>query len=126
MATTFEATCLCGVTMELGVYHSHNGYYVGYWCKNCGPWDRASMYFSTRESAEKELEAMKRTATMLRREEQTKVLCFGDGMSEIPEAEIIIMASGEQLLELGVELVGLQYQEFQDDQPCYSMWLCEY
>ena len=31
------------------------GYYLGYWCPVCGPYDRVSMYYRDRESAEKAL-----------------------------------------------------------------------
>ena len=45
----------CNSVMEIGVYKSAAGYYIGYWCNNCGPYDRVSGYYPTKEAAEKEL-----------------------------------------------------------------------
>jgi hypothetical protein len=40
-------TCDCGTLLPLRVYHSAAGYYIGYWCPNCGPYGRESEYFIT-------------------------------------------------------------------------------
>ena len=40
----------CGVKLELGVYRSHAGYYIGTYC-DCGPYSRESGYYQTREDA---------------------------------------------------------------------------
>jgi hypothetical protein len=45
-------TCDCGYKMELEVCRSAAGYYVGFVCNNCGPYDRLSGYFKTWEEAE--------------------------------------------------------------------------
>ncbi len=46
-----ERTCPdCGVTPEIGVYHSPAGYYVGTYC-NCGPYSRESGYYKTQSLA---------------------------------------------------------------------------
>lgn len=50
------AECDCGAKLELGVQMSGAGYYLGYWCDQCGPWSRESDYFRTRAEAEKALE----------------------------------------------------------------------
>lgn len=52
------AQCDCGTHLELGVYSSAAGYYLGYWCDQCGPWSRESEYFRTRRDAEIALEHM--------------------------------------------------------------------
>lgn len=41
-------TCdTCGTKLPLKVYHSHAGYYLGYFCPLCGPYGRESDYFKT-------------------------------------------------------------------------------
>lgn len=45
----------CGKILRLQICQSMAGYYVGYICPNCGPYDRVSGYFKTREQAEAEL-----------------------------------------------------------------------
>jgi hypothetical protein len=48
--------CSCGAELRLDVQHSAAGYYLGYWCEECGPWSRETDYFKTRKDAEKALE----------------------------------------------------------------------
>jgi len=47
-----EETCSCGQRLSPQVLHSPAGYYVGYFCPQCGPWDRISSYYKTSEQAE--------------------------------------------------------------------------
>jgi hypothetical protein len=51
------AVCDCGAKLKLDVWMSAGGYYLGYWCENCGPWSRESDYYPTRVAAEKALES---------------------------------------------------------------------
>jgi predicted RNA-binding Zn-ribbon protein involved in translation (DUF1610 family) len=52
-------TCFnCKTIMEPSIERSNGKYYVGYWCPNCGPYDRISGYFATRAEAEKFLNEM--------------------------------------------------------------------
>ena len=46
----------CGNKEPLRVLSTPGGYYVGYWCVECGPISRESAYFQTRRAAEKSLE----------------------------------------------------------------------
>ena len=48
-----------GVHLDLSVQMSAAGYYLGYFCENCGPWSRETDYLPTRAAAEKELESIK-------------------------------------------------------------------
>ena len=48
----------CGEHLVLDVYESGGGFYVGFWCPNCGPYSRESRYFEKRRYAEKRLEWM--------------------------------------------------------------------
>lgn len=45
----------CGASLPLGIQMSAAGYYIGRWCENCGPYERCSDYFPSREAAESEL-----------------------------------------------------------------------
>lgn len=45
----------CKTYMKLKVCQSAAGYYVGYCCNNCGPYERTSGYFETWVEAEQEL-----------------------------------------------------------------------
>ena len=45
----------CGVKLEVRVYQSGAGYYLGTWCNNCGPYSRESGYYSDKAMAEKAL-----------------------------------------------------------------------
>ena len=39
------------------VLRSNAGYYIGYYCEACGPWDRLSKgYFATEEEAKRQLD----------------------------------------------------------------------
>jgi len=49
------ATCSCGAQLELTVQHSPAGYYLGYYCRICGPWSRETGYFATNTVATTEL-----------------------------------------------------------------------
>jgi len=44
--------------LVFGIYQSGAGFYIGRYCPECGPFDRQSGYFETREKAEKYLENM--------------------------------------------------------------------
>ena len=44
------------------VLRSNAGYYIGYYCKECGPWDRLSKgYFATEEEAKRQLNDFKKS-----------------------------------------------------------------
>lgn len=45
----------CIDVMKLAVCQSNAGFYLGFWCNHCGPWDRVSDYYGTREDAEEAL-----------------------------------------------------------------------
>jgi hypothetical protein len=49
----------CGGKMELCVTRSNAGYYIGHVCDECGPYDRCTGYFATKELAENELGTIK-------------------------------------------------------------------
>jgi hypothetical protein len=54
-----EVTCSeCNATLPLKVIKSAAGYYVGYICPKCGPYDRISLYFTERKEAMKWLVAL--------------------------------------------------------------------
>ncbi len=36
--------------LEIGVYRSAAGYYMGYWCPECGPYSRETGYYPTKEA----------------------------------------------------------------------------
>jgi hypothetical protein len=45
--------CLdCQTKLTIEVLGSHGRFYIGYWCPNCGPYDRITDYFDTRDKAE--------------------------------------------------------------------------
>jgi hypothetical protein len=48
----------CEHILPLEVLKSAAGYYVGYFCPNCGPFDRLTSYYDTRAEAEELKEAM--------------------------------------------------------------------
>ena len=51
-----ELVCAdCGTKMPLQVCESAAGYYLGYWCDECGPRSRETGYFRTYEEANTEL-----------------------------------------------------------------------
>lgn len=41
----------CTATLRFGVHESAAGSYLGYWCPECGPFDRQSGYFPSKEAA---------------------------------------------------------------------------
>ena len=43
--------------MAIGIQRSNAGYYIGFWCDNCGPYSRESGYYKTREKAQTALES---------------------------------------------------------------------
>lgn len=57
------AACSCGRRLELQVCRSAAGYYLGYFCPECGPWSRETGYYRTREEAEEELRRVHSGAT---------------------------------------------------------------
>ena len=47
-----ERFCQCDFTMKPNVYLSAAGWYIGYFCNNCGPYDRISAnYYRTDKEA---------------------------------------------------------------------------
>lgn len=58
VATGASDRCVdCDVVLEIGVYSSMAGYYIGYFCDYCGPHSRESGYYRTREDAQRALES---------------------------------------------------------------------
>jgi hypothetical protein len=49
------ARCSCGRELALQVCQSAAGWYLGYFCPDCGPWSRETGYYATREEAAREL-----------------------------------------------------------------------
>ena len=47
----------CGKVLSLKICHSNAGYYIGYWCDECGPYSRESEYFKTWDDALKAIES---------------------------------------------------------------------
>jgi len=46
-----EITCMdCKTELPLKVCHSAAGFYLGYFCPNCGPYDRVSGYMTEGEA----------------------------------------------------------------------------
>lgn len=45
----------CGTELTIRVCVSAAGYYLGFFCPNCGPYSRDSGYFPTREAAQEAL-----------------------------------------------------------------------
>ena len=51
-----KTTCHeCGTELSIDIQKSAAGYYVGFWCENCGPYSRESGYYRSYEEAEKAL-----------------------------------------------------------------------
>jgi hypothetical protein len=50
----------CGKNMPLQVITRGAVFYLGHYCSECGPWDRTSGYFTSKEAAEKELDIVKK------------------------------------------------------------------
>ena len=47
--------CECGYIMNLSVLKTPAGYYLGFFCENCGPYSRETEYYKDREEAENDL-----------------------------------------------------------------------
>jgi len=48
-----QTVCMeCGTTIDLQVLCSAAGYYIGFFCPECGPYSRESGYFHSRDQAE--------------------------------------------------------------------------
>lgn len=47
--------CECKLMMNLSVLQSAAGYYLGFWCNDCGPYSRETEYYATKEEAEHDL-----------------------------------------------------------------------
>ena len=45
----------CGAELTIGIQKSAAGYYIGFWCLECGPYSRESGYYSCYEEAENAL-----------------------------------------------------------------------
>lgn len=56
LAGTQGATCTCGEEMELEVLKSAAGNYLGYFCPNCGPYSRETVYFPNHKAAKEQLQ----------------------------------------------------------------------
>lgn len=51
-----QTVCMeCGTPLDIQVLCSAAGYYIGFFCPECGPYSRESGYFRSREEAEKAL-----------------------------------------------------------------------
>jgi len=49
----------CGSEMDLGVHKNAAGYYLGYWCLYCGPYDRVSGYYQSSGQAMEALDKVR-------------------------------------------------------------------
>ena len=55
---SINTTCHeCGTELNIGLQKSAAGYYIGFWCPECGPYSRESGYYCCYEEAEKALSA---------------------------------------------------------------------
>jgi len=45
----------CGTALDIQVLCSAAGYYIGFFCPECGPYSRESGYFRSREEADSAL-----------------------------------------------------------------------
>jgi len=51
-----HTTCMeCGTALDIQVLCSAAGYYIGFFCPECGPYSRESGYFRSREEADSAL-----------------------------------------------------------------------
>jgi len=51
-----STTCTdCGTHLELEVLHSSAGYYLGFFCPNCGPYSRETPYYKNEDVAQSRL-----------------------------------------------------------------------
>jgi len=55
--TVTTCTGWCETALKLKVLSSAAGYYLGFFCPNCGPYSRESGYFPSKESAERALDS---------------------------------------------------------------------
>jgi len=46
----------CGTELNIRVLSSAAGYYIGFFCPQCGPYSRESNYYRTRAEAETDLD----------------------------------------------------------------------
>jgi predicted RNA-binding Zn-ribbon protein involved in translation (DUF1610 family) len=46
----------CETELKIEVLKSAAGYYIGFFCPNCGPYSRESGYYRTQEDAQKALD----------------------------------------------------------------------
>jgi hypothetical protein len=52
-ANETQTVCVeCGTTIDLRILCSAAGYYIGFFCPECGPYSRESGYFHSRDEAE--------------------------------------------------------------------------
>jgi hypothetical protein len=52
-ANEIQTVCMeCGTTIDLQVLSSAAGYYIGFFCPECGPYSRESGYFHSLDEAE--------------------------------------------------------------------------
>lgn len=51
--------CSCGAELPFEVLQSAAGFYLGYFCPNCGPWSRESEYFPSQKTAEAFMKSLK-------------------------------------------------------------------
>lgn len=58
LSGTQGVTCSCGERLSFKVCKSAAGFYLGYFCNNCGPWSRESEYFSTFADADNFLKSL--------------------------------------------------------------------
>jgi len=62
-----EVECMdCKGMMPLQVCRSSAGYYLGYYCDNCGPWTRETDYYSHENKAQKDLDKFLKTGEIPR------------------------------------------------------------
>ena len=47
----------CGKVLKFEVLQSPAGYYIGTYCKRCGPYSRETGYYSTKDKAQKHLKS---------------------------------------------------------------------
>ncbi len=47
-----QITCTCLKVLDIKVLRSPAGYYIGFFCSQCGPYSRESGYYPTEEIAE--------------------------------------------------------------------------
>jgi predicted RNA-binding Zn-ribbon protein involved in translation (DUF1610 family) len=48
-----QTACMeCGTVLTIQVLSSAAGYYIGFFCPECGPYSRESSYFHSRDEAE--------------------------------------------------------------------------